>query len=142
VNADNVIHKTFVCIDNEEAENFLTVGKTYKGYSHTYNDVRYTRVLLEGGEMSFRPSRFIDAESLGMSKTKIYDILKRNGFSDKQIAYKSGGVEVTAKYRNQVYEFDYEDFLKMFRDEASFDESKFHWLDQWTFTIECNPFLQ
>lgn len=70
---------------------------------------------------------------IAMSKQEIIKTLKESGYEN--ITEKRGGIEVSAKYRNQVYEFDYHEFINIFG--GKIDKSKIHMIDQWTFTIEC-----
>lgn len=71
-----------------------------------------------------------------MNKEEVIRVLKSKGFTDKQIISKLGGVEVVAEKRVPVFEFDYNEFVGMF--DGNLDKRKVHFLDPWTFTIECS----
>jgi len=71
-----------------------------------------------------------------MNKHEITEVLKRHGFTDRQIVGKNGGIEVLAAKRISLYEFDYDEFVGMFG--GALDKSKVHFIDSWTFAIECH----
>jgi hypothetical protein len=73
-----------------------------------------------------------------MKKQEIIQLLKSKGFSDKQIIEKRGGVEVVAEKRVPMFEFDYNEFVFKTLD-GRVAQNKIHFLDNWTFTIECEP---
>lgn len=70
-----------------------------------------------------------------MTKQEIIKVLKANGFTDKQITEKYGGIEVVAEKRVQMFEFDYREFVEMFKGDVN--KKYIHFLDNWTFMIEC-----
>ena len=71
-----------------------------------------------------------------MKKNEVLQVLRKHGFQDKHIEHKLGGILVNAEKRIPIYEFDYNEFV--FRTlEGKVDESKIHFLDNWTFSIEC-----
>lgn len=70
-----------------------------------------------------------------MTKLEIINLLLAKGY-DNIDASKRGGIEVQAARRIPIYEFDYHNFVFRIL-EGKVDKSKIHFLDPWTFSIEC-----
>lgn len=73
-----------------------------------------------------------------MSKTEVVALLQRKGYGggDFKITPKDGGVQVEATKRIPNNEFDYNEFVYEVL-EGKVAKDKVHFLDNWTFTIEC-----
>jgi hypothetical protein len=71
-----------------------------------------------------------------MTRAEIIQLLKDKGFKREQIELAKGGIYVKAEKRVPMYEFDYNEFFFKALDERV-PSSKVHFLDPWTFSIEC-----
>ena len=68
-----------------------------------------------------------------MTKAEILTLLNQKGY---KVTEKLGGIEVVAEKRTPMYEFDYTEFVYKVL-EGRVGTKKIHFLDPWTFTIEC-----